>query len=98
VEYTAQLANLQYTADELEALVPAFQEMLRFVDTLQSLEGAEPPGSETEAWTPTGERTLEELRPDTVDAFEETAAIRAQFPRIDRGLLLVPRVIGSDED
>lgn len=98
VEYTAQLANLQYTSDELEALVPAFQEMLRFVETLQGLEDSNDQDVGAAMWTPTGERSVHDLRTDVVDEFPERDAIRDQFPSAERGLLRVPRVIGNDQN
>lgn len=98
VERTARLANLEYSEEELEALVPAFQGMLQFVETLRLAESADESEAESTVWTPTSARSWRDLRPDVVTEFGDRQAIRAQFPAREHDLLRVPRVIGGDGD
>ncbi|KAK4536671.1 hypothetical protein CDCA_CDCA09G2696 [Cyanidium caldarium] len=97
VAYTARLANLSYTDRELDELVPAFREMLHFMDTINSVPEEALAAADEEFGgadvTVTFTTPLHSvLREDAPRSFAEPDALLDAFPDKEGDMLRIPKI------
>jgi aspartyl/glutamyl-tRNA(Asn/Gln) amidotransferase C subunit len=96
VKRTAVLAMLEVTDDEAEKMVPHFKDFLRFVDTMNEVEGKRGASVEVRQEDKLVTDSYHGfLREDETKLFAKTGNILDNMPVEEDGYLLVPRVGGE---
>lgn len=87
VQRIAQLARLELSGPEAEAMAGQMNAILAMVDQMSALptDGIEPMSHPQEVTQP--------LREDAVTEYDRRDAVQAIAPRVEDGLYLVPKVI-----
>lgn len=92
VQHVASLARLGLTDEEMETLRDQLSSILEHIDVLNALD--------TESISPTAQviEVDNVMRDDTVTPSLEQDVVTDLAPRQDKGFILVPPVLGGDDE
>ncbi|HIW71600.1 MAG TPA: Asp-tRNA(Asn)/Glu-tRNA(Gln) amidotransferase subunit GatC [Candidatus Levilactobacillus faecigallinarum] len=92
VKHVAELAKLEFTNDQLDALVPQLDEIIGLFESLSEVDtsNVEPTSNVTDQ--------INVMREDVADNWGQSEALLKNAPDAARGYIKVPAIIDESED
>ncbi|MCW3779441.1 Asp-tRNA(Asn)/Glu-tRNA(Gln) amidotransferase subunit GatC [Lactobacillus sp. PFC-70] len=92
VQHVAELAKLEFTDSQLDALTPQLDDIIGLFESLSEVDttGVEPTSSVTDQ--------INVMRDDVADNWGQSAALLKNAPDAERGYIKVPAIIDESED